>query len=475
MAGLSYTGTQGDWGIRAVVGMTSRWARGRCLVVVVALAMLTGCTGGSGQSSVTPAPSRASGPSGGDPSAASSSAVAGSAMPAPVWEHDQAYSTGKVGSDAVTAHVRLYPLQRIDGHVLLTVDVIPQGPAAGSLSAELFCHTASCTSLADVSLIDPVGRLRYGPLRQDPQSQKGSAAQDGDVVTSRIRQYADVGKVYRLAAFFADPGVDSVDVDLDLSGLALDVPIVAGGSPPAGLVAPAGATVTAPVTGEESGQSLVTWPVVAPGPDAVADRHDVVAPVLGAAVSDSEGGTAGLVSLKSDVLFAFDSATLSEPARAIVAQTVSLLREKADLTRPVTVTGYTDSVGAHAYNVSLSQRRAEAVVAALRGVPTLSAGQWSVSGRGEADPVAPNKTAAGADNPNGRALNAEAGTQAHPDVRECGRVEPDAGRLGGQRPDRRVRPVPGPPRQHRHGGCRRALAAPPRWLHPGPAGRERHP
>jgi len=63
------------------------------------------------------------------------------------------------------------------------------------------------------------------------------------------------------------------------------------------------------------------------------------------------------------------------------------------------VTGHTDSVGSDAYNKKLSDRRAHSVVDYLiqQGVPRASF--VSVSGLGESQPVADNKTA------DGRAMN----------------------------------------------------------------------
>jgi outer membrane protein OmpA-like peptidoglycan-associated protein len=70
----------------------------------------------------------------------------------------------------------------------------------------------------------------------------------------------------------------------------------------------------------------------------------------------------------------------------------------------VTVTGHSDGRGDPAYNLDLSQRRAEAVRAAL--AEQLGAGfAFEVAGRGEDEPVAPNENADGSDNPEGRALN----------------------------------------------------------------------
>lgn len=105
------------------------------------------------------------------------------------------------------------------------------------------------------------------------------------------------------------------------------------------------------------------------------------------------------VDLSSDVLFAFDSATLSPEAATRVAEVAT--RIAADATGPVQVVGHTDSVGDDAYNDALSEQRAAAVAAALS---TAAPADYEVSGRGESEPVAPNQVD-GADNPAGRQLN----------------------------------------------------------------------
>jgi outer membrane protein OmpA-like peptidoglycan-associated protein len=101
--------------------------------------------------------------------------------------------------------------------------------------------------------------------------------------------------------------------------------------------------------------------------------------------------TRARVTLQSDVLFAFDSATLNASARERIGEAAQAIAQRRP--RSVVVEGFTDSRGGTAYNLRLSQRRAEAVRRALRGLTARAVG------RGEADPVASNATA------NGRSLN----------------------------------------------------------------------
>jgi len=107
-----------------------------------------------------------------------------------------------------------------------------------------------------------------------------------------------------------------------------------------------------------------------------------------------------VVTIGSDVLFDFGSATLTPDATVKIKEVAGRIGAGA---RPVAVVGYTDSVGDDAANVALSVRRAEAVAAVLR--PAGPSGiQVTTEGRGEREPVAPNE-AGGKDSPEGRARN----------------------------------------------------------------------
>ncbi|MFJ4046107.1 OmpA family protein [Microbacterium sp. NPDC089987] len=83
------------------------------------------------------------------------------------------------------------------------------------------------------------------------------------------------------------------------------------------------------------------------------------------------------VRLTSDLLFAFDSADLTEAARGAVADLAAGIPDGA----AVSVDGHTDSIGDGAYNDDLSRRRADAVAAVLAEArPDLG---LTVSGHGE--------------------------------------------------------------------------------------------
>lgn len=107
------------------------------------------------------------------------------------------------------------------------------------------------------------------------------------------------------------------------------------------------------------------------------------------------------VVLAADVLFEFDSATLTPAAEARLVEAAATLTAEGE--GPVQVVGHTDSMGTDAYNVDLSQRRAAAVRDALaRLAPGFT---YQVNGEGESEPAAPNTNEDGSDNPEGRARN----------------------------------------------------------------------
>lgn len=109
------------------------------------------------------------------------------------------------------------------------------------------------------------------------------------------------------------------------------------------------------------------------------------------------------ITVSSDVLFAFGRSDLSTGAQAILSDVVKLLQNAPP--GMVTVTGCTDSIGPDAFNVTLSQARAEAVHAFLVTQVSRPGLTYRVVGMGKADPVAPNANPDGSDNPDGRRQN----------------------------------------------------------------------
>ncbi|MFJ4349193.1 OmpA family protein [Pseudomonas sp. NPDC089401] len=99
-----------------------------------------------------------------------------------------------------------------------------------------------------------------------------------------------------------------------------------------------------------------------------------------------------------DVHFEFNSSRLTATDKDRLNTVATRLKQEAPSAR-LSVTGHTDSVGSDAYNQKLSERRAHSVTDYLveSGVPRASF--ISVTGAGEAQPVADNATA------EGRAMN----------------------------------------------------------------------
>lgn len=104
----------------------------------------------------------------------------------------------------------------------------------------------------------------------------------------------------------------------------------------------------------------------------------------------------GLLVTLGDVLFAFDKAELSAQAAPRLDKLARFLAQFPE--RKMLIEGYTDSVGSDAYNLSLSERRAQAVRDALvqRGVDSA---RITARGYGKVHPVADNGSA------DGRAVN----------------------------------------------------------------------
>jgi outer membrane protein OmpA-like peptidoglycan-associated protein len=95
--------------------------------------------------------------------------------------------------------------------------------------------------------------------------------------------------------------------------------------------------------------------------------------------------------------FAFDSATLTphmEAALNDIANQISISTGDETLV----IVGHTDSVGSEAYNLGLSERRAQATANYLVGAG-VNAARIATKGMGEAQPVADN------DSTEGRAKN----------------------------------------------------------------------
>jgi outer membrane protein OmpA-like peptidoglycan-associated protein len=97
------------------------------------------------------------------------------------------------------------------------------------------------------------------------------------------------------------------------------------------------------------------------------------------------------------ITFDFDKADIKPESKSQLDQIAKLLTDHSEL--KLAITGHTDNQGSADYNQKLSQRRAEAIAAALAGGYGISADRLSAQGMGASAPVASN------DNEEGRAKN----------------------------------------------------------------------
>jgi OOP family OmpA-OmpF porin len=91
------------------------------------------------------------------------------------------------------------------------------------------------------------------------------------------------------------------------------------------------------------------------------------------------------------VTFATNSADLISESYAVLNTTAASLKQYPDLV--IEVRGYTDNRGSAAYNLKLSQRRAEAVMQYLQSHGLSN--QMTAKGNGKENPIADNKTEEG--------------------------------------------------------------------------------
>jgi outer membrane protein OmpA-like peptidoglycan-associated protein len=113
---------------------------------------------------------------------------------------------------------------------------------------------------------------------------------------------------------------------------------------------------------------------------------------LGTDASVERVGEGIAVTFASGILYPFDSDQILPAGRENLRQLAQSLQRYPGT--EVLIVGHTDSQGTDAYNMALSQRRADAARGYLvsMGVP---AERIRTSGRGETEPVASNDTDAG--------------------------------------------------------------------------------
>lgn len=119
--------------------------------------------------------------------------------------------------------------------------------------------------------------------------------------------------------------------------------------------------------------------------------------------SSTARDTLAFIEISGDVLFDFDKYVIKPSAVQVLHKAGAALRPHQG--RPVSIFGYTDSIGSNHYNDGLSEKRARAVMQWLVSNRYINPAKVTIQGHGEKFPVAPNTTPAGRDNPEGRARN----------------------------------------------------------------------
>lgn len=220
-------------------------------------------------------------------------------------------------------------------------------------------------------LVDSVGRKMYQPL-EDSRGSLGSKL-----------VFAEPGVRYETVVYYP-PIPESVRtvtvITPGTAGEFAGVPVVPGSGHP-GPTAPS--DVRSPAPG-----AAVAWPlreVTGPIKSSTPDLYDITE---GEVKERTSSGTEERVGLRTDVLFAFNSAELSDKAKAVLDEVATETRSKADPAKPpIAIAGHTDSKGADGYNLRLSQQRAEAVRKELE-TRLGTDYRYQSTGKGEAEPIA---------------------------------------------------------------------------------------
>lgn len=143
---------------------------------------------------------------------------------------------------------------------------------------------------------------------------------------------------------------------------------------------------------QDTSEKLPECGYAAPAP-VVEAQVEVVAAPTAATVTER---VMEKVTIAAAMLFGFDSAELSDDAKAVIDERIQTFRGKGKLTSIMRIEGHTDSSGPEAYNQALSQRRAQAVADYIvNNSYNVKASDIEVVGKGESDPVASNATREG--------------------------------------------------------------------------------
>jgi outer membrane protein OmpA-like peptidoglycan-associated protein len=124
---------------------------------------------------------------------------------------------------------------------------------------------------------------------------------------------------------------------------------------------------------------------------------------IGALTNVQESPKELRLTLAADILFDFDRATIRPDAKAALDRVAEIIRKESD--GVVRIEGFTDAKGPAAYNLQLSNARAESVERQLSELAALPRTRFAAQGLGATRFVAPNTKGDGSDDPAGRQKN----------------------------------------------------------------------
>jgi outer membrane protein OmpA-like peptidoglycan-associated protein len=347
------------------------------LMLVAVGAGLTGCTGGTEPGDKPTVPAVTSNP----PVAAVTSGPPVVAVPATGFTRDGFYVDSAFG--AIRFRTQMLRIERFPHYSVLRFKLT--NLEEKQESGLLVFGGGSLGGFGGFKLVDSVNRKLHYALRAGNSTGNAFGSRD---------TWFQPGIAYEGFVYFPTlpTTVNQMTVLSPGSpGLFAGIPVMDGTEPP----------------------KAVTEPPVPPGPSPMLESvlphgtvwrgsYDLVGLTEGDVQSTTTSATEETIGLRTDVLFAFDAATLSAKARAVLDEVAAETRAKADPAKPpIVVTGHTDSKGDGPYNLKLSRQRAAAVQSELQ--TRLGSGyQYRASGLGESKPIAKE---GGVDDEQARARN----------------------------------------------------------------------
>jgi OOP family OmpA-OmpF porin len=297
----------------------------------------------------------------------------------PLQDKDWLYGLGigKHVSEAISLELNLNGSQ------------IGGGPGRGDLS--LYGVTADILGVANRgNVLEPYVSIGAGFLQNDRspgENQADAMAQAGVGMFMNLWQAADGSRSFALRpdvkARWSEAGADGTLLDF-IGTLGFQFSF---GSPKPVAAAPEPAPAPAPEPAP-----LPPPPPADTDGDGVTDDLDRCPNTPAGVAVDAQGcPRQGSITLEG-VGFELDSAQLTGPSQSILDSVAADLKKYPRL--KIELQGHTDSSGSDAYNLKLSQRRADSVRDYLvsQGVP---ASQLTAKGYGESQPIADNATADG--------------------------------------------------------------------------------